>query len=87
MVKWIDEKVLQYYFKERFDKYPVTIDGERKTLTSCEFNDNFDKLVLQNEYNRAEICMPYWHYIDTLKIARTLLPKLISGDVRVEVLT
>jgi hypothetical protein len=43
MVKWIDEKVLQYYFKERFDKYPVTIDGERKTLTSCEFNDNFDK--------------------------------------------
>ena len=41
-------------------------------------NDNFDKLVLQSEYNRANKEIPVWKHVDTLKISRTLLPDLGS---------
>lgn len=41
-------------------------------------NDNFDKLVLQSEYTRANKQIPNWTYVDTLKISRTLLPDLGS---------
>jgi len=41
-------------------------------------NDKFDKIILQHEYNRSNIEMPMFQYMDTLKIARTLEPNLPS---------
>lgn len=42
MVKWIDEKVLQLYFKENCKKYRIRIKGENKEISKCEFNEPFD---------------------------------------------
>ena len=39
-------------------------------------NDGFDKIILQNEYIFSKISLPSWDYLDTLKIARTVLPEL-----------
>jgi DNA polymerase III epsilon subunit family exonuclease len=36
--------------------------------------DNFDKIVLQNEFKRAGIRVPEYRYADTCKMARTILP-------------
>lgn len=33
-------------------------------------NDTFDKLFLENEYKRAQLEMPKWHFIDSLKWSR-----------------
>jgi len=42
MRKWIDEKVLQYYFQQNCDKYEIIINGERQKIKDCNFNDIFD---------------------------------------------
>jgi len=42
MVKWIDEKVLQYYFKENFKRYPFKFSDKEITLESCNYNMPFD---------------------------------------------
>ena len=39
-------------------------------------NDGFDKIILQNEYIFSKISLPSWDYLDTLKIARAVLPEL-----------
>lgn len=36
--------------------------------------DNFDKIVLQNEFKRAGLRVPEYRYADTCKMARTILP-------------
>lgn len=41
-VKWIDEKVLQYYFKERHNQYQITFNGEHQKITGCNFNNTFN---------------------------------------------
>jgi hypothetical protein len=44
IMKWIDEKVLQRYFKEEFNKYNDWFISEYdKKLVSVSFNSNFDK--------------------------------------------
>lgn len=42
MVKWIDEKVLQYYFKENASKYSIKFGEEEKPIERCQFNIPFD---------------------------------------------
>lgn len=39
-------------------------------------NDAFDKLFLQAEFSRAELLLPKWDYIDSLKWARKYRPDL-----------
>jgi DNA polymerase-3 subunit epsilon len=39
-------------------------------------NDQFDKLFLENEYNRFGFSMPNWLYFDTLKWSRKYRPDL-----------
>ena len=53
----------------------ITFCGSNCTLIAHN-NDSFDKLVLQDEFNRSNIQLPNWKYADTLKMARTLLPNL-----------
>ena len=45
MVKWIDEKVLQLYFKENCanPEYALEQGGSRFQISSCDFNQPFDK--------------------------------------------
>ncbi len=58
----------------------VNFCGDNCTLIAHN-NDNFDKIVLQNEFNWSNLQIPDWKYVDTLKIARTLLPKLQSHSL------
>ena len=67
-----NKKTIQYVLKE-FEEFC----GENPILIAHN-NDNFDKLVLKDEYNRVSLQIPDWKYIDSLKIARELLPKLES---------
>lgn len=41
-MKWIDEKVLQYYFKENCSSYKLKVGDAEKTIESCRFNIPFD---------------------------------------------
>ena len=46
-------------------------------------NDNFDKLFLENEYNRAGCPMPNWLYLDTLKWSRKYRPDLPRHSLQI----
>lgn len=43
MVKWVDEKILQLYFKENCDYYSLFLDGEDKKISQARFNGPFDR--------------------------------------------
>lgn len=43
MVKWIDEKVLQRYFMENCSEYSIRVEGEKREIEQCEFNQPFDR--------------------------------------------
>jgi len=45
-------------------------------------NDTFDKLFLDNEYKRAELAMPVWKYIDSLKWSRKYRTDLRSHGLQ-----
>ena len=49
MPKWIDEKVLQLYFKENCSHYMLRMGDEGKSIEGCSFNpegfDNFPDLI------------------------------------------
>lgn len=53
----------------------VKFCGNNCTLIAHN-NDCFDKIVLQDEFNRSNLQLPDWKYADTLKMARILLPNL-----------
>ena len=60
MVKWVDEKVLQLYFKENCDHYSLFLDGEEKDITQARFNEPFDRFpdiycVIDGEEYPAEV--------------------------------
>jgi len=46
------------------------------TVLIAHNNDSFDKLFIEAEYNRAELTLPEWGYLDTLKWARRYRPDL-----------
>jgi hypothetical protein len=41
--KWLDEKVLQKYFVDNCTNYSIVIDGTEYPITSCRFNEPFDR--------------------------------------------
>lgn len=56
MVKWIDEKVLQYYFKDNFKKYPFKFGDKENPIDGCDFNHPFDKFPdIVGELNGKEV--------------------------------
>ena len=55
----------------------VTFCGINNILVAHN-NDRFDKIVLQAEFITNDLQIPDWTFVDTLKIARTLLPNLQS---------
>lgn len=60
MVKWVDEKVLQLYFKENCSHYSLFLDGEDKQITQARFNQPFDRFpdtycVIDEEEYPAEV--------------------------------
>lgn len=67
MVKWIDEKVLQRYFRDNYSKYSRYVEGEEHEIEACEFNQPFDRfpdlfcVIDGNEYP-AEVEWLLSHY-------------------------
>lgn len=67
MVKWVDEKVLQLYFRESCREYSILLDGEKKTISQCRFNQPFDRFpdiycVVDGEEYPAEVEWLSSHY-------------------------
>jgi DNA polymerase-3 subunit epsilon len=61
-------------FKEVAAAFTDFCSGE--TVLIAHNNDTFDKLFLQNEFQRAGLTMPAWPFIDSLKWARKYRPDL-----------
>lgn len=72
-----DEMVASASSFETVGKAFIEFCGEDAILVAHN-NDRFDLLFLQNETARANLSLPSWKYIDTLKWARKYRPDLPS---------
>lgn len=87
MVKWIDEKVLQLFFKENCHKYKIRIKGEEKQISKCEFNEPFDafpdlKCVIDGKEYPIEVewlSSHYNHFNHPVESAKRELEKTIKN--------
>lgn len=67
MVKWIDEKILQFYWKENYKKYSIKVGNEDFSIGGCDFNQPFDEFpdvinVINNQKIPAEVEWLSSHY-------------------------